>query len=140
MPDTSGELVTTSGEVVGTHNGIHNFTVGQRKGLGVATGSPLYVLELRGDRRQVVVGTGDELLSRTLHAKRANWIAIDGLREPMRVKAKIRHRHEAADAVIEKSDDEEVLVTFDQPQRAITPGQAVVFYSGDAVVGGAWIC
>ncbi len=139
MPDTAGELVTTSGEVVGTHEGIHNFTVGQRKGLGVATGSPLYVLELRGDKRQVVVGSGDELLSRSLHAKRANWIAIDELREPTRVKAKIRHRHEAADAVIEKSGEDEVLVTFDQPQRAITPGQAVVFYDGDAVVGGAWI-
>ncbi len=75
--DTAGELVTTSGEVVGTHNGIHNFTVGQRKGLGVATGSPLYVLEIRGDKRQVVVGGGDELYSPTLRAKRLNWIAVD---------------------------------------------------------------
>ena len=137
--DTAGELVTTSGEVIGTHNGIHNFTVGQRKGLGVATGSPLYVLEIRGDKRQVVVGSGDHLYSRTLRAKRLNWIAIDELREPMRVQAKIRHRHEAADAVVEKSSDDEVLVTFDQPQRATAPGQAVVFYGGDVVVGGGWI-
>jgi len=137
--DTAGELVTTSGEVVGMHSGIHNFTVGQRKGLGVATGSPLYVLEIRGDKRQVVVGSGDELFSRTLRAKRLNWIAIDELRQPMRVQAKIRHRHEPADAVVENSGGDEVMVTFDAPQRAITPGQAVVFYDGDVVVGGGWI-
>jgi tRNA-specific 2-thiouridylase len=140
LPDTSGELVTASGEVVGHHTGIHNFTVGQRKGLGVATGSPLYVIELRGDKHQVVVGPNDELLSRTLHAKRLNWISIAGLSEPMRVTAKIRHKHEPALAMIEKAGDDEVLVTFDQPQRAITPGQAVVFYDGDVVVGGGWIC
>ena len=139
LPDAAGELVTTTGAVVGTHNGIHNFTVGQRKGLGVATGSPLYVLEIRGDKRQVVVGGGDDLYSPTLHAKRLNWIAVDELREPMRVQAKIRHRHEAADARIEKTGDDEVLVTFDSPQRAITRGQAVVFYDGDNVVGGGWI-
>ena len=139
LPDTAGQLVTTSGEVVGTHHGIHNFTVGQRKGLGVATGSPLYVLEIRGDKREVVVGEGEELFSRTLRAKRVNWIAIDELREPMRVQAKIRHRHEPAEGVLEKHGDGEVRVTFDEPQRAITPGQAVVFYDGDVVVGGGWI-
>jgi tRNA-specific 2-thiouridylase len=140
LPDTSGELVTTSGEVVGTHNGIHNFTVGQRKGLGIATGAPLYVLELRGDMRQVVVGPGDELLSRSLRAKRVNWISVADLDAPMRVQAKIRHRHEAAEAVVAKVGDGEVEVTFDHPQRAITPGQAVVFYDGDVVAGGGWIC
>jgi len=139
MPDTAGEFVTTSGEVIGRHDGIHNFTVGQRKGLGVATGSPLYVLELRGDKHQVVVGGADELLSPTLRAHRLNWIAIDDLREPMRVRTKIRHRHEAALSTIEKGTAGEVLVTFDEPQRAITPGQAAVFYDGDAVVGGGWI-
>jgi tRNA-specific 2-thiouridylase len=136
IPDSAGELVTSSGEVVGTHSGIHNFTVGQRKGLGVATGSPLYVLEIRGDSRQVVVGRDDELLSRTLHANRVNWISIDELREPMRVHAKIRHRHEPAAALIERVGEDEVLATFDEPQRAITPGQSVVFYDGDVVVGG----
>jgi tRNA-specific 2-thiouridylase len=140
IPDTAGELVTTSGEVVGSHSGIHNFTVGQRKGLGVATGSPLYVLEIRGDKRQVVVGAGDDLYSPMLRAKRLNWIAVDDLCEPMRVQAKIRHRHEPAAATVEKIGDDEVLVTFDEPQRAITPGQAVVFYDGDIVVGGGWIC
>ena len=86
-----------------------------------------------------MVGGPDELLSTTLRAKRLNWIAIDDLRAPMRVHTKIRHRHEAALSTVEKAGEDEVLVTFDQPQRAITPGQAAVFYSGDAVVGGGWI-
>jgi tRNA-specific 2-thiouridylase len=140
LPDTAGELVTANGEVIGEHSGIHNFTVGQRKGLGVATGSPLYVIQINGDKRQVVVGDGEQLYSRTLRARKLNWIAVDDLRTPMRINAKIRHRHEAAPAMLEKVGDDEVLVTFDQPQRAITPGQATVFYDGDAVVGGGWIC
>jgi tRNA-uridine 2-sulfurtransferase len=139
LPDTAGELVTTTGEVVGSHNGIHNFTVGQRKGLGVATGSPLYVLEIRGEKREVVVGTGDDLFTRKLRAKRLNWISIDDLRAPMRVQAKIRHRHEPADGTLEKTGEDEVRLMFDQPQRAVTPGQAAVFYDGDVVVGGGWI-
>jgi tRNA-specific 2-thiouridylase len=97
------------------------------------------VLEIRGDKRQVVVGGGDELYSRALRARRVNWIAMDDLHEPMRVQAKIRHRHEPAEAILEKIGDNEVLLTFDEPQRAITPGQAVVFYDGDVVVGGGWI-
>lgn len=139
IPDTAGELVTTDGQVVGTHGGIHNFTVGQRKGLGVATGSPLYVLEIRGNKREVVVGGAEELLSDTLRAKNLNWIAVEELTGTMRVRAKIRHRHEAASASIQKSGNDEVLVTFEEPQRAITPGQAVVFYQDDVVVGGGWI-
>ena len=139
LPDTAGELVTTTGEVIGEHNGIHNFTVGQRKGLGVATGSPLYVIQIKGDQRQVVVGNQDELYSRTLRARRVNLISVENLAAPMRVTVKIRHRHEGAPALIENSGDGEVLVTFDEPQRAITPGQAAVFYDGDVVVGGGWI-
>jgi tRNA-specific 2-thiouridylase len=141
LPDTAGELVTTTGEVVGTHNGVHNFTVGQRKGLGVATGSPLYVIQLKGDKHQVVVGPGEELLTRTLTAKRLNWISIPELTAPIRVMAKIRHRHQAAPATVEQAgDNDRALVTFDAPQRAITPGQAVVFYQDNVVVGGGWIC
>jgi tRNA-specific 2-thiouridylase len=139
LPDISGELVTTSGEVIGNHPGIHNFTVGQRKGLGVATGSPLYVIEIRGDKRQVVVGGDDNLRSRTLRAHRLNWIAFEYLDRPIRVQAKIRHRHEPANAEV-RMDGDQALVTFDEAQRAITPGQAVVFYDGDLVVGGGWIC
>jgi tRNA-uridine 2-sulfurtransferase len=138
LPDTAGELVTTDGETIGEHNGIHNFTVGQRKGLGIATGSPLYVLQIKGDTKQVVVGPAESLYSRTLRAHRVNLIAVEDLTEPMRVTVKIRHRHEAAPAMIGR-DGEEILVTFDEPQRAITPGQAAVFYDGDVVVGGGWI-
>jgi tRNA-uridine 2-sulfurtransferase len=139
LPDTSGELVTSTGEVIGEHHGIHNFTVGQRRGLGVATGSPLYVLQIRGDRGQVVVGNNEELYSKTLRARRVNLIAVDDLRKPMRGAVKIRHRHEPAPAIIEEKNADEVLVTFDQPQRAITPGQAAVFYEDDMVIGGGWI-
>ena len=139
LPDTAGELVMADGEVVGEHGGIHNFTVGQRKGLGVATGSPLYVIQIKGDDRQVVVGNQEELYSRTLRVHRTNLISIEELREPMRVTVKIRHRHEGAAALIEKSGHDEILVSFDQPQRAVTPGQAAVFYANDVVVGGGWI-
>jgi tRNA-specific 2-thiouridylase len=139
LPDTAGELVTTNGEVIGEHTGIHNFTVGQRKGLGVATGSPLYVIQISGADRQVVVGNDEHLYSRTLRARRVNLISVADMREPMRVSVKIRHRHDPATAVMEKAGDDEILVTFDKPQRAITPGQAAVFYDGDVVVGGGWI-
>ncbi len=139
LPDLSGELVTEDGEVLGRHEGIHNFTIGQRKGLGVATGSPLYVVEIRGDRKEVVVGGAEALLSKTLRAKNMNWISIAKLDGPMRVEAKIRHRHPAALATVEPVGADEVLVTFDEAQRSVTPGQAVVMYSGDEVVGGGWI-
>ncbi len=139
LPDTAGELVTTGGEIVGEHGGIHNFTVGQRKGLGVATGSPLYVIQIKGDTRQVVVGNQEELYTRTLRVHRTNLISVDDLRGPMRVTVKIRHRHEGAGALLERSGDDELLVTFDQAQRAVTPGQAAVFYQDDVVVGGGWI-
>jgi tRNA-specific 2-thiouridylase len=139
LPDTAGELVTTDGDVIGEHGGIHNFTVGQRKGLGVATGSPLYVIQIKGDARQVVVGDQEELYSRTLRVHRTNLISVEDLKEPMRATVKIRHRHEGAAALIEKSGEDEILVSFDQPQRAVTPGQAAVFYTDDVVVGGGWI-
>ncbi|MGD1216055.1 MAG: tRNA 2-thiouridine(34) synthase MnmA [Terriglobales bacterium] len=134
-----GEMVTTDGKVIGEHAGVHNFTVGQRKGLGVATGSPLYVIQIRNDTRQVVVGKDEELYSRTLRARRVNLISTAELREPMRVAVKIRHKHQPAPAIIESAGPDEVRVTFDEPQRALTPGQAAVFYDGDIVVGGGWI-
>src|SRR6185437_13987953 len=127
------------GRVIGEHGGIHNFTVGQRKGLGVATGSPLYVLQIKGDKRQVVVGEQENLYSRTLVTKRSKLISVNELLEPMRVSVKIRHRHEPASATIEKTGADEIKVTFDHSQRAITPGQAAVFYDSDIVVGGGWI-
>jgi tRNA-specific 2-thiouridylase len=139
LPNTAGELVTTAGEVIGAHSGIHNFTVGQRKGLGVATGSPLYVIQISGADKQVIVGSDEHLYSWTLRVRRTNLISVDDLIEPMRVTVKIRHRHEAAAAIIQRSGDDEILATFDESQRAITPGQAAVFYDGDVVVGGGWI-
>jgi len=134
-----GEMVTTDGKVIGEHAGVHNFTVGQRKGLGVATGSPLYVIQIKNDTRQVVVGKDEELYSRTLRARRVNLISTPELRQPMRVAVKIRHKHQPAPAMIESAGPDEVRVAFDDPQRAISPGQAAVFYDGDIVVGGGWI-
>jgi tRNA-specific 2-thiouridylase len=137
--EISGEMVTTDGKVIGEHAGVHNFTVGQRKGLGVSTGSPLYVIQIKNDTRQVIVGKDEELYSRTLLTSRVNLISTAELTEPMRVSVKIRHKHQPAPAMIEANGPGGVRVTFDDPQRALTPGQAAVFYDGDIVVGGGWI-
>jgi tRNA-specific 2-thiouridylase len=135
-----GELVDERGHVLGTHAGIHRFTVGQRKGLGLAssTGTPMYVLALRPADRQVVVGPKTSLEQTQLTASGVNWIA----KEPagnLRAAAQIRHRHEAAPAAVRSLGDARAHVVFDAPQLAITPGQAVVFYDGDVVIGGGWI-
>ncbi|HEY1160499.1 MAG TPA: tRNA 2-thiouridine(34) synthase MnmA [Terracidiphilus sp.] len=139
VPETAGELVASSGEVLGRHDGIFNFTVGQRKGLGVSSPSPLYVLNIDPASHRVTVGGDAELATRSLRARRLNWISIPALAAPMRVRAKIRHRHEPAWAMLEPVGPDEVLATFDEPQRAVTPGQSAVFYDGDEVVGGGWI-
>ena len=147
MPETGGELVASNGEVLGRHEGISNFTVGQRKGLKVASPSPLYVLQIDPASHRVTVGADAELATRTLRAGRLNWISIPALIAPMRVKIKIRHRHEPAWAMLEPAPESasgsggcnEVIATFDEPQRAVTPGQSAVFYDGDEVVGGGWI-
>ena len=139
MPEMAGELVAASGEVIGKHEGISNFTVGQRKGLGVSSPSPLYVLQIDPASHRVKVGPDAELATRTLRARQMNWISIAGLTGPMRVRAKIRHRHEPAWATLEPAGPDEILATFDEPQRAVTPGQSAVFYDGDEVVGGGWI-
>ncbi|MEI9967482.1 MAG: tRNA 2-thiouridine(34) synthase MnmA [Terracidiphilus sp.] len=137
--ETAGELVAASGEVIGQHAGIHNFTVGQRKGLGVSSASPLYVLNIDPASHRVMVGADAELATHTLRARQLNWVSIAELTGPMRVKAKIRHRHEPAWATLEPAGADEVIATFDEPQRAVTPGQAAVFFDGDEVVGGGWI-
>jgi tRNA-uridine 2-sulfurtransferase len=139
LPDTAGELVTTDGEVIGQHHGIHNFTVGQRKGLGVATGTPLYVIQIKGDAHEVVVGKEEELYRVEVGVRDVNLISCDDLSEPVRVTAKIRHKHAGASALIKRTVGNNVLLTFDDPQRAVTPGQAAVFYDGDVVVAGGWI-
>jgi tRNA-uridine 2-sulfurtransferase len=139
VPETAGALVASSGEIIGHHEGIFNFTVGQRKGLGLASPSPLYVLNIDPASRRVTVGADAQLATRTLRARQLNWIGIAALTGPMRVKAKIRHRHDPAWAMLEPAGADEAIATFDEPQRAVTPGQAAVFYDGDAVVGGGWI-
>jgi tRNA-uridine 2-sulfurtransferase len=139
IPDTSGELVTTSGDVVGRHGGIHNFTIGQRKGLRVSSPTPLYVLQIDQASHRVTVGAGAEATSASVRARDLNWISIPELHDAMRVRVKIRHRHEPAPATLRMSGRDEAEALFDEPQRAVTPGQAAVFYDGDKVVGGGWI-
>lgn len=143
MPDTHGDLVDAHGEIVGHHGGIHNFTVGQRKGiqqnLNAHPESPFYVLGIDAATRQVTVGHEEELLQSEATVDRVNWISIASLESPMRVQAKVRHRHEPAPATISPMEGGLVRVEFDEPQRAVTPGQAAVFYDGDEVVGGGWI-
>jgi tRNA-specific 2-thiouridylase len=141
LPDTAGELVTTTGEVIGHHQGIQSFTVGQRKGLGLTSTNPLYVLAIHPDSHQVTVGADEELFSRDLYANRLNWISIPDLieGEEIRVMIKIRHRHTPAPATLRRAGDDLIHATFDEPQRAITPGQSAVFYQQDEVVGGGWI-
>ena len=139
MPETAGELVASNGEILGRHDGIFNFTVGQRKGLKVASPNPLYVLQIHPSSHRVTVGADAELATRHLRARRLNWISIPSLTGPMRVCAKIRHRHEPAWATLEPAGADEAIATFDEPQRAVTPGQSAVFYEGDEVVGGGWI-
>jgi tRNA-specific 2-thiouridylase len=139
VPEAAGELIASNGEVLGRHQGISNFTVGQRKGLGVSSPSALYVLQIDPASHRVTVGADEELATRTLRARRLNWISIAGLTGAMRVRVKIRHRHEPAWATLEPAGLDEVVATFDEPQRAVTPGQSAVFYDGDEVVGGGWI-
>jgi tRNA-specific 2-thiouridylase len=133
--------VGEDGRVLGPHAGIHRFTVGQRKGLGLSgspAGAPLYVLALRPADRQVVVGPKASLERTTLTASGVNWI-LDEPAAPRCITAQIRHRHQPAAATVRALGDGHAEVVFDAPQIAVTPGQAVVFYEGDLVVGGGWI-
>jgi tRNA-specific 2-thiouridylase len=132
-------MVSTTGEVIGQHGGIHHFTIGQRKGLGVASPDPLYVIQIEPGSHRVTVGSDTEATTRRLRARELNWISIPALEGEMRVRVKIRHRHEPAWATIRMADEGEVEANFDEAQRAVTPGQAAVFYDGDEVVGGGWI-
>ena len=134
-----GHIVTESGDLLGEHPGVHHFTVGQRRGLGVAAAEPLYVLKTDVARQLVVVGSNEDLLKKGLIATGVNWISWERLTKAVRVKARIRNRHEPAAATVYLKDSGSVYVEFDEPQRAITPGQAVVFYDGDRVAGGGWI-
>jgi tRNA-uridine 2-sulfurtransferase len=138
---TRGEIVSTAGRVLGGHGGVHRFTVGQRRGLNLAAGEPLYVISTDPATQRVVVGRNEELLRSNVAIADVNWIAVTGITEPRRAAVKIRNKHAAAPAMlVPGSDAARVEVRFDQPQRAVTPGQAAVFYDGDLVLGGGWIC
>jgi tRNA-specific 2-thiouridylase len=131
----AGEIVTEQGEVVGTHAGIHKYTVGQRKGL-IAAGRPQYVVRIERDLNRIVIG--DDPQRKRFTVRDHNWIAIERLTEPIRCEVQIRNRFEPKPATV-WVEDGEVTVEFDSPQRAITPGQGAVFYWDDVVVGGGWI-
>jgi len=135
----SGDVVTSHGKVVGTHAGLHHYTIGQRRGLGIADSQPLYVIGIESARNRVIVGYQDDLMSDEFNAGGVNWIAVDDPTEPVVAEVRVRYRHKAAAATIIPLPDNRARVTFAEAQRAITPGQATVFYRGDEVLGGGWI-
>lgn len=135
-----GNFVDLDGQVIGRHKGITHYTVGQRKGLNLSLGYPVFVVEIRPETNEVVIGTGEDVYSDTLRAGHLNWMAVDGLHgEEMEVMAKIRYSHKGAPCTIKEVEDGVVECRFAEPQRAITPGQAVVFYQGEYVIGGGTI-
>ena len=136
---TPGNYINTAGEVIGRHRGLIHYTVGQRKGLGIAMGQPVFVVELKPETNEVVLGNANEVFSDRLTANCLNFMSIEDLEGELLVEAKIRYSHKGARCTIKKTGPDEVLCVFDEPQRAITPGQAVVFYQGDYVVGGGTI-
>lgn len=136
-----GNFVRADGTVIGRHRGITHYTVGQRKGLGIALGHPVFVTELRPETNEVVIGEAEEVFTDTLFATRLNWMAVEGPGSaPLKARAKIRYNHRGADCTIFSDGSDRVKVVFDSPQRAVTPGQSVVFYSEDGyVLGGGTI-
>ena len=139
VQETAGDFVDTSGNVLGQHPGYEKFTIGQRRGIGIAFGEPRYVVGLKPDSRQVVIGTKDELGRATLTADRTNWL-VENVPGKFRCLAQIRYRHTAAPCEVTVTDEDRFHVEFDEPQSAVAPGQAVVLYEGDRVLGGGWIC
>lgn len=134
-----GNFVTTDGTIVGRHKGIIHYTVGQRKGLGLSLGHPVFVLELRPDTNEVVIGSNEDAMSNIVRANQVNFMSVEDLTEEKRVWAKIRYNHKGAWCTVKKTGPDELLCTFEEPQRAITPGQALVLYDGDYVLGGGTI-
>ena len=139
LNNAEGDIVTEDGTVIGRHNGVHNYTIGQRKGLGFAAGKPIYVLTIDSERNRVVVGGDDALRTSTFEIEDVNWISISEPTASLRAEVKIRHKHEAAPATVEALPGNRACISFGAPQRAITPGQAAAIYSGDVVLAGGWI-
>ena len=134
-----GNFVDLHGNVLGTHKGIIHYTVGQRKGLGLAMGHPVFVVAIRPETNEVVIGENDDVFSTKLYANNINLMSVDKIEEPIRARAKIRYSHEGADCTIRMADDGLLECVFDEKQRAVTPGQALVIYDGDYVLGGGTI-
>lgn len=134
-----GHIVDGEGHILGHHQGVHRFTIGQRRGLGIAHSAPLYVLDVDPRENRIIVGERSQLYRERCRVIRPNWISIPDLMEPRRVETKIRSRHPEAAAVIAPREDGSVEVRFEEPQPAVCPGQACVFYEGEVVVGGGWI-
>jgi tRNA-specific 2-thiouridylase len=137
--DAEGDIVTEDGAVLGRHTGVHNYTIGQRKGLGFATGKPVYVLAIDPEKNRIIVGEDDSLRTTSCEIENVNWISIAEPHAPLRAQVKIRHKHDPAPANVEALPGNSARITFDAPQRAITPGQAAAIYSGDVVLAGGWI-
>ena len=134
-----GNFINNAGEIIGKHKGLIHYTIGQRKGLNLSMGQPVFVKELRPETNEVVIGLANEVFTDRLYANNLNFMSIEDLEGEMVVEAKIRYSHKGARCIIRKTAADEVLCIFDEPQRAITPGQAVVFYQEDYVVGGGTI-
>ena len=134
-----GEFVTTEGEVLGEHQGMIRYTLGQRRGLGISAAARLYVVDKDMENNRVILGSNEDLMSDTLVADQVNLISIDKITEPIRCTAKVRYKHKEAAATVTQISEDQIKVVFDQPQRGITPGQAVVLYDGDVVIGGGVI-
>lgn len=134
-----GDIVTVEGQVIGRHEGVPCYTIGQRKGLGVSSPAPLYVVDLLPEENLVVVGRADQTLAQGLICDRTNWVAMEKPSGPVEVEAQIRYRHRPAPALATPLGDGRFEVQFREPQRSVAPGQAVVFYRGDCVLGGGWI-
>ena len=139
VTNESGDIIDRRGTILGKHNGIWNYTIGQRKGLGVAFSEPLYVLELNKEKNTVIVGTHEETMSRYFLVNDLNWIAINSLTKPTEVTAKIRSSQKVTEAILEPVDEKTIKVTFHLEHEGITPGQSAVFYHDDVVVGGGTI-
>ncbi len=134
-----GEIVNTAGETLGRHTGIHRYTIGQRRGIGIAHEKPLYVVQIERAKNKIIVGEAEELESGEFRAKGVNWVAFDTPNEPVRAEVKVRYRHDPVAATIYPTPDDTARIVFDEPQRAVTPGQATIFYRGEEVVGGGWV-
>src|SRR3989338_6383600 len=137
--EAPGPILDTDGRVRGTHHGLLGYTIGQREGLGIACGTPMYVVAIDRERNRLVIGMREALLARRCRVERANWVSIDAPQEAVRAEVKIRSRHQAAAATLTPDGPGVVAIEFDEPQSAITPGQAAGFYQDDWVLGGGWI-